>query len=337
MCLQTSQLIPYTAGGDLTVYRIALKRNNNTYASPFRYEKIVIGETYEIPSHNKRTYSNYNYGNKLSVGGGYYHSLIDVKNYPNYNPDTHIILEAEIPSGSQYYVSGDLVSICSDKIKIVREVPEDQIKEVNLNSILAPATTLPEGLNSISKSGDDINISVTVKNDKDEDEEKTFILLTSALSKQEPTNTSNGTKEWCKATSENQEKINSFISNEDEEKRIIQITSYDKAKKYFDGKNDTNKMKEDITDEFYALKTAIDASGYLPSSGELSSVLKYQFYINVELAKGGSKTRIKDNNFWTSTFYNSRKLYSFNTNYLALNTLDKGKLAFTLPFKQVDK
>lgn len=70
MCLQTSQLIPYTAGGDLTVYRIALKRNNNTYASPFRYEKIVIGETYEIPSHNKRTYSNYNYGNKLSVWGG---------------------------------------------------------------------------------------------------------------------------------------------------------------------------------------------------------------------------------------------------------------------------
>lgn len=267
------------------------------------------------------------------MGGGFYHSLIDVKNYPNYNPDTHVILKATIPSGSQYYISDDLISICSDKIKIEEEI-SDIPENIDLTSILAPVTTLPERLNSISKSGDDISLSVTVKNNKDEAETKTFTLLTSALSKQEPTSTSNGIKEWCKTTSENQEKINSFISNEDEEKRIIQITSYDKAKKYFDGKNDTNKMKEDISDEFYALKTAIDASGYLPSSGELSSVLKYQFYINVELAKGGSKTRIKDNNFWTSTFYNSRKLYSFNTNYLALNTLDKGKLAFTLPFKQ---
>ena len=90
--------------------------------------------------------------------------------------------------------------------------------------------------------------------------------MTSALSKQEPTSTSNGTKEWCKATSENQEKINSFISNEDEEKRIIPITSYDKAKKYFDGKKDTDKMKEGISEEFYALKIASDAGGYLPSS-----------------------------------------------------------------------
>lgn len=70
MCLQTSQLTPYTANGNLTVYRIALKRNEDTYVSPFRYEKIEVGKTYEISSHNKRTYSNHNYGNKLSVGGG---------------------------------------------------------------------------------------------------------------------------------------------------------------------------------------------------------------------------------------------------------------------------
>ena len=126
------------------------------------------------------------------------------------------------------------------------------------------------------------------------------------------------------------------IANEDEEKRIIPITSYDKAKKYFDGKDDTDKMKEGINEEFYALNTAIDAGGYLPSSGELSNVLKYQLYINAELAKGGSKIRIKDNNFWTSTFYNSKKLYTFNTNYLAINTLDKGKLAFVLPFIKAD-
>lgn len=265
-------------------------------------------------------------------GGGYYHSLIDVENYPNYNPDTHVILRATIPSGSQYYISDDLVSICSDKITIEKEISEIPDK-ADLELILNPVKA-PEGV-TIEKSGEnDIKISLTVKNDKDEDEEKTFTLLTSALSKQEPTDTSNGTKEWCKATFENQEKINDFISNKNPEKRIVPVTSYNTAKKYFDGQKDTDKMKDGISDEFYALKTAIDAGGYLPSSGELSNVLKYQLYINATLAKGGSDIRIKDNNFWTSTFYNSRKLYTFNTSYLALNTLDKGKLAFTLPFKQ---
>lgn len=328
MCLITSNNIPYKATQDITAYKIFVKDTTditgNTYLSPFRNYKYVFrnGNDLKLDITSLYTYNNPTHGRKYSIGGGVYHSLIDVDSYINYNEDKHVILKVTIPSGTEYFVSDNMNELASKSIIIHKgEISPQEAQSTDIADITQQI------INDFESKSENVSIAyandieITIKDRK-------YKLLT------QKANFDTKYKFYENTNAETGRRINLLNDVGLEAQKSISV-----AKQYYNGEVDTNTVNsynKPVGSSFPAVDAAIQAGGYLPSSGELYEVTNYFYYINAYLANSDKMSSLlQPYTYWTSTAFDKDNLYVVNGGYLSLNNR-AGKTAehYVLPFQK---
>lgn len=119
--------------------------------------------------------------------------------------------------------------------------------------------------------------------------------------------------------------------------------SYEAAKRYFKGKNDTDIIKRLETEYegknnnnicYEAIKKLQNEEEYLPSVGELDEIMKYQHYINYTLKCNNSDKLIQNATYFSSTPYSLNNVWTVNTEYLTdYNYYSRQNKCLFLPVK----
>lgn len=333
MCLITSQFKAYKPTGEITAYKLVNKATNkeNIYYSPFQgaiYDFSSKSSPIQLSTGKKEEFTSTNHGNKNSLGGGWLHALLNPSEYPLYQ-DKYVILRVTIPEyyedsdGNQIdtvvYISDNMNEICANNMKIYDDVVDiDSAEVINLSSV--PINfELPEGIN-ISYSGNNINLTVNSHSYT-----HSYTLVTSSPN-------FNSSVQWAKV------KPASDITSEFTD--LPQ--SYNAAKQYFNGKNDTPIIKklettyegENNNNICYEAITKLQDGEYLPSIGELNEIIQYQHYINYELKCNNSDKLIQNATYFSSTPYSLNNVWTVNTEYLTIyNYYSRQNKCLFLPVK----
>ena len=311
MCLITSQFKAYTPTSEITAYKLVKKATNkeNTYYSPFQravYDFNSKTSPIQLSTGKKKETASTNHGNKNSWGG-WLHALLNPSEYPLYQ-DKYVILRVTIPTYHEdndgnridtlVYISDNMNEICTNNMNIYNEVVDINSAKVTLSSV--PINfELPEGIN-ISYSGNNINLTVN---------SHSYTLVTSSPN-------FNSSVQWAKV------KPTSDIISEFTD--LPQ--SYNAAKQYFNGKNDTSIIKQ-LETEYeeknnnnicYEAITKLQDGEYLPSIGELNEIIQYQHYINYELKRNNSDKLIQNATYFSSTPYSINNVWTVNAEYLTI-------------------
>ena len=312
MCLITSQFKAYTPTSEITAYKLVKKATNkeNIYYSPFQgavYDFNSKTSPIQLSTGKKEEITSTNHGNKNSLGGGWLHALLNPSEYPLYQ-DKYVILRVTIPTYHEdndrnridtvVYISDNMNEICTNNMNIYNEVVDINSAKVNLSSV--PINfELPEGIN-ISYSGNNINLTVN---------SHSYTLVTSSPN-------FNSSVQWAKVKPASD--IISEFSNLPQ--------SYNAAKQYFNGKNDTSIIKQ-LETEYegknnnnicYEAITKLQDGEYLPSIGELNEIIQYQHYINYELKRNNSDKLIQNATYFSSTPYSINNVWTVNAEYLTI-------------------
>ena len=244
---------------------------------------------------------------RIHGGGGWLHALLNPSEYPLYQ-DKYVILRVTIPTYHEdndgnridtlVYISDNMNEICTNNMNIYNEVVDINSAKVNLSSV--PINfELPEGIN-ISYSGKNINLTVN---------SHSYTLVTSSPN-------FNSSVQWAKVKPASD--IISEFSNLPQ--------SYNAAKQYFNGKNDTSIIKqlettykgENNNNICYEAITKLQNGEYLPSVGELDEIMQYQHYINYKLKCSNSDSLIQNATYFSSTPYSLNNVWTVNTEYLTI-------------------
>ena len=330
MCLITSQFKAYTLKSEITAYKLVKKATDkkNIYYSPFQgavYDFNSKTSPIQLSTGKKEEITSTNHGNKNSLGGGWLHALLNPSEYPLYQ-DKYVILRVTIPKYHEgkdgnkidtvVYISDNMNEICTNYMNIYNDVIDINSAKVNLSSLPINFEELPEGI-KISYS--DGNINLTVNSHR-------YTLVTSSPN-------FNSSVQWAKV------KPASDIISEFSD--LPQ--SYNAAKQYFNGKNDTSIIKQ-LETEYegknnnnicYEAITKLQNGEYLPSVGELDEIMQYQHYINYELKRNNSDKLIQNATYFSSTPYSLNNVWTVNTEYLtAYNYYSRQNKCLFLPVKE---
>ena len=312
MCLITSQFKAYTPTREITTYKLVKKATDkkNIYYSPFQgaiYDFNSKTSPIELSTGKKEEITSTNHGNKNSLAGGWLHALLNPSEYPLYQ-DKYVILRVTIPEyyedsdgkriDTVVYLSDNMNEICTNNMNIYNEVVDINSAKVNLSSV--PINfELPENVN-ISYNGGNINLTVN---------SHSYTLVTSSPN-------FNSSVQWAKVKPASD--ITSKFSNLPQ--------SYNAAKQYFNGKNDTSIIKqlettyegENNNNICYEAITKLQNGEYLPSVGELDEIMQYQHYINYELKCSNFESLIQNATYFSSTPYSLNNVWTVNTEYLTV-------------------
>ena len=329
MCLITSQFKAYTPTSEITAYKLVKKATDkkNIYYSPFQgavYDFNSKTSPIQLSTGKKEEITSTNHGNKNSLGGGWLHALLNPSEYPLYQ-DKYVILKVTIPTYHEgkdgnkidtvVYISDNMNEICTNYMEIYNEVIDIDSAKVNLSDV--PINfELPENVDNISYSGGNINLTVN---------SHSYTLVTSSPN-------FNSSVQWAKV------KPASDITSEFTD--LPQ--SYNAAKQYFNGKNDTPIIKklettyegENNNNICYEAITKLQDGEYLPSIGELNEIIQYQHYINYELKCNNSDKLIQNATYFSSTPYSLNNVWTVNTEYLTIyNYYSRQNKCLFLPVK----
>ena len=315
MCLITSQFKAYTLTPtrEITAYKLVKKATDkkDIYYSPFQgavYDFNSKSSPIQLSTGKKEEFTSTNHGNKNSLGGGWLHALLNPSEYPLYQ-DNYVILRVTIPEyyedsegnriDTVVYISDNMNEICANNMKIYDDVVDIDSAKVKLSDV--PINfELPENVRNISYNGGNINLTVN---------SHSYTLVTSSPN-------FNSSVQWAKV------KPASDITSEFTD--LPQ--SYNAAKQYFNGKNDTSIIKrlettyegENNNNICYEAITKLQDGEYLPSIGELNEIIQYQHYINYELKRNNSDKLIQNATYFSSTPYSLNNVWTVNTEYLTV-------------------
>lgn len=333
MCLITSQFKAYKLTEEITAYKLVKKATDkkDIYYSPFQgavYDFNSKSSPIRLSTGKKEEITLTNHGNKNSLGGGWLHALLNPSEYPLYQ-DKYVILKVKIPThvgvegnriDTVVYISDNMNEICTNNMYIYDEVVDINSAKVDLSDDenFPINFELPKGID-ISYTSDN-NINLTVKSNS-----HSYTLVTSSPN-------FNSSVQWAKV------KPASDITS----KFTDLPQSCKAAKQYFNGKNDTDIIKElervyeekNNNNICYEAITKLQEGEYLPSVGELNEIMQYQHYINYKLKCKGSDKLIQNATYFSSTPYSFNNVWTVNTEYLTYyNYYSRQNKCLFLPVK----
>lgn len=336
MCLITSQFKAYKLTEEITAYKLVKKATDkkDIYYSPFQgavYDFNSKSSPIRLSTGKKEEITLTNHGNKNSLGGGWLHALLNPSEYPLYQ-DKYVILKVKIPThvgvegnriDTVVYISDNMNEICTNNMYIYDEVVDINSAKVDLSDDenFPINFELPEGID-ISYSDSDNNINLTVNSHS---YTHSYTLVTSSPN-------FNSSVQWAKV------KPASDITSEFTD--LPQ--SYKAAKQYFNGKKDTDFIKnlettyegENNNNICYEAIKKLQNEEYLPSVGELDEIMQYQHYINYKLKCKGSDKLIQNATYFSSTPYSINNVWTVNTEYLTdYNYYSRQNKCLFLPVK----
>lgn len=338
MCLITSQLAPYTLKSEITAYKIVKKKYNkeNVYISPFRsaiFDFVNNLSPIELSTGKDENHIKQNHGEKLSVGRGYFHALLDPSQYSLYNEEEHTILKITIPTSytndndeevpTVIYISDNMNEICANNMKIYNEVVDINDAKTNISDINDNIDyKTPE---DVTVEYADNNINITTPNCK-------CTLVTSSTNY-------NTEVQWSKV------KVSSDITPQFPNQGKDLPNSYSAAKKYYNKGNEDTQVIRSLEQTYeqennniicYEAVTKLADGEYMPSIGELYEIIKYQHYINytLKLNNADNDKLLQSGTYWSSTPFSSNNAWTVKTNYITINNLSaRQNKYFLLPVK----